>query len=442
MKKNNLIQFILLVTMIFSMESCLHDQIISQPYFIYHNNEKIVVKGQVDGNVVYKNADAATAINNAIELLNKQKGGELKLSNGIYTINSPINLASNINLIGSGNATVLKMGKENEKGIVILAEEVEEIRVSDLTLQGIEEVKASSGIIYDHVGMGIINNVCSRDFGQYGIVLRNDCFMCEVVSCQTSGNDSAGVYLSRNNFNGRGGNSVPNLISNCKSYGEAGHAFELFRSTCNNLIGNIVYQCLGHGFYIHTHSCSNLLSGNRVFSGFQNAVYCDRAPETNITGNIFCWNKGHGIEFKNVVWGTISGNNIIDNGDVIDYSNEGWTTGYSYGIYMHSDTRSVQVSGNAIFNWPDGHPPMIDGIYESEDCSFNNFTGNNVQFYTGLPVNSNGKNSIEANNLGNPHFYERFWSEVKLENQTEPFQGILKPLSREVVDEMLEKIRK
>ena len=72
-----------------------------------------------------------------------------------------------------------------------------------------------------------------------------------------------------------------------------------------------------------------------------------------------------------MVWGTISGNNIIDSGDVIDYSNDGWKTGYSYGIYLHSDTRSIQVAGNAIFNWPDGHPPMIDGIYESDNCRFN-----------------------------------------------------------------------
>jgi hypothetical protein len=262
-----------------------------------------------------------------------------------------------------------------------------------------------------------------------------------VASCQTAGNDSAGVYLSWNNWNGRGGNAVPNLIRNCKSYGEDGHAFELFRSTCNNLVGNIVYQCQGHGFYFHEQACSNLITGCRVFSGFKNAVYCDRAHESNVSGNIFCWNKGHAIEFRNCIWGTISGNNLIDNGDVVDYSRDGWKTGVSYGIYLHTDTRSVQVTGNAVFNWPDGHPPLIDGIYETDDCSFNNISDNNIQFYTGLPVNVNGTSSMEDNNLGNPQFYERFWTKEKLENQTEPYQA-LKPLSRDVVDKMLEKTRK
>jgi len=427
---------ILAAAVFFTLTSMISGQI-NQSYFVYQKEGRIVVRGQIDGEIVYQNPDAAPAINKAIDLLEAQEGGELKISNGLYIIESPIFLKSNVRMEGSGFATVLRMGTKNKEGIVIKGTEVDEVKVSDLKLQGIDDIKASSGIIFDHVGMGIIEDVYSRDFGQYGIWLRNDCLMCEVVSCKTAGNDSAGVYLSWNRI-GRGGS---NLISNCKSYGEDGHAFELTHSTCNNLVGNMVDQCKGNGFYFHDHSCSNLISGCRVFRGYQNAVLCVRAHETNVTGNIFCWNKGHGIEFSDTKWGTISGNNIIDNGDVIDYSKDGWETGVSYGVYLHSDTRSVQVSGNAIFNWPDGHPPMIDGIYETADCKTNNIIGNNVQFYTGVPANINGENSIGENNIGDPHFYERFWTDEKIVNQTEPYQ-LLKPISRDVVDKMLEKTRR
>jgi len=414
---------------------------ISQNYFVYSNKGLIEVKGEIDGKLLVKEKDPATSINKAILHVNKNGGGELKISTGLYEINSPIILKSNIRLTGSGLGTVLKMGTANKESFIIKGEVIEQITVADLTLQGIDEQKESSGILFDHVGMGVINGVYARDFDKAGIWIRNDCFMCEVNSCLTSGNNFAGVYLSQNNWSGRGGNAVPNLITNCKSYGEDGNAFELWRSTCNNLVGNIVYQCKGHGFYLHEQSCSNLISGCRVFSGFKNAVYCNWAPETAVTGNIFCWNKGHGIEFENVVWGTISGNNIIDNGEVVDYAKDGWITGSSYGIYMHSDTKSIQVTGNAIFNWPDGHPPMIDGIYEAADCMFNNITNNNVQHYTGKPANVNGKNSVENNNMGNPDFYTEPWLGRFRPEKTAPVQ-VLKPLTREVVDEYLKSIRK
>jgi parallel beta-helix repeat protein len=414
---------------------------VNQDLFLYEKKRKFEVRGKVNGKVLIKEADASGAINSAIEILAAQNGGELEISSGTYIIHSPVSLRSNIRLEGSGKGTVLKMGERNEKEILIEAKQVEEIIISEMHLQGIPGKKKSIGIVFDHVGMGTIDGIYARDFGQYGIWLKNDCFMCEVNSCQTAGNDSAGVYLSWNNWSGRGGNAVPNLITNCKSYGEDGHAFELMRSTCNNLVGNIVYQCKGHGFYFHEHSCSNLISGCRVFSGFQNAIYCNRAHEINISSNIFCWNRGHGIEIENTIWGTIAGNNVIDNGDVVDYEKGEWKTGKRYGIYLHGDTRSLQVSSNAIFNWPDGHPPMIDGIYEAEECQNNNISNNNVQFYTGLPANVNGKNSISINNAGDPDFYTEPWVGPFQPEEDKPTQVLL-PLSRDVVDKMLEKTRR
>ncbi len=413
---------------------------ISQPYWVYQNDGMVEVRGQIDRKVVIREKDAALAINKAIELLDEKKGGEIKLSDGLYLMNSPVHLKSFVVMRGSGQSTVLKPTENFTGEAVILAEGKDQVRVSNLTLQGLEGKTKGSGIIYDDVMQGTIQGVYSRDFGQYGILLRNNSSMCEVNSCLTSGNDSAGVCLSWCYWAGRAGDAVPNLVANCRSYGEDGHGFEIWRSVCNNFVGNIVYQCKGHGFYLHEQACSNLITGCRVFAGYKNAVYCNWAHETNITGNIFCWNKGHGIEFENVVWGTISGNNVIDNGGVIDYATEGWDKGKAYGIYLHSDTKSVQVTGNALFNWPDGHAPMIDGIYEAEDCKFNNITNNNVQFYTGVPANINGENSYEENNMGNPHFYTEPWLGRFRPEKDAPIQE-LEPLNRERVDKIMEQSR-
>jgi parallel beta-helix repeat protein len=415
---------------------------VNQNYYIYQSGNRVEAKGQIDGKVLLSDKNMAVVLNKTIEVLESQGGGKLEISNGIYEIDRPIRVRSDVSVYGSGLATILKFNQANKGESVFIAEGANHISIGDLTLQGIEGI-ASTGVIFDDVMMGAIRNVYSRDFGRYGIQLRNNSSMCEVNSCMTSGNDSAGIAITWCYWGGRAGNAVPNLITACKSYGEDGHAFYLWRTVCNNLVGNLAYQCKGHGFYLREQACSNLITGNRVFSGHKNGVYANWAHETAITGNIFCWNKGHGIEFEFVTWGTISGNNIIDNGDVIDYATEGWDNGKFYGIYLHTDTKSIQVSGNAIFNWPDGHPPMLDGIYEAEDCKFNNITGNNVQFYSGVPVNINGENSAESNNMGNPGFYTEPWLGKFRPDKPSPMQEV-KPLeeARARVDALLEKTRK
>jgi hypothetical protein len=414
---------------------------INQPYWVYQSGVLTEVKGQIDGKVIVKDKDAGKAINAAIKILDGQKGGELRIASGLYMLSSPVYLRSYVKMTGSGESTVLKPREDFQGEALVMAQVLDHCTVSDLTLQGLQDQKGKSGIIYEDVAFGRIEGVYSRDFTSYGIWLRTNSSMCEVNSCMTSGNDSAGVFLSWCYWAGRAGDAVTNLITNCKSYGEDGNAFELWRSICNNLVGNVVYQCKGHAFYLHEQACSNVITGCRAFSGYKNAVYCNWAHETNITGNIFCWNKGHGIEFENVVWGTISGNNIIDNGGVVDYEKEGWQTGKSYGIYMHSDTKSIQVTGNALFNWGDGHAPMIDGIYEAEDCKFNNITNNNVQFYTGVPANVNGENSFQENNMGNPHFYTETWLGRFRPEKPAPVQ-VTEPINRDRVDALMDKTRR
>jgi hypothetical protein len=190
---------------------------------------------------------------------------------------------------------------------------------------------------------------------------------------------------------GRAGDYMPNLVMGCTSLGEMGHAFELSGAICVNIVGCLAFQPQGHGFYIHDASCSTLLTGSRCFQGSQNGVMAENTHELNVSSNILCWQRGHGIELNHVTWSTICGNEFIDSGGAIEPR--------THGVYLRGDTKSVQVTGNTIFVW-EGQQPMLCGIYEAEECQNNQITGNNINYYTDDAVFSAGTNTTVANNVG------------------------------------------
>ncbi|MGC1481085.1 MAG: right-handed parallel beta-helix repeat-containing protein, partial [Chthoniobacterales bacterium] len=196
---------------------------------------------------------------------------------------------------------------------------------------------------------------------------------------------------------GRGGDWVPNLVIGCSSVADEGHGFWISNSFCTNLVGCQTYQAKGHGYLIDRASNSTCLSGCRAYQGYQNGIMVDAASELNVSSTIICWNKGNGIECRKVVWGTITANEFIDNG--------ARTEPRQYGVLIRGGSRGLQVSGNAIFNWP-GHQPMIDGIHEEADCADNHFTANNVNHFKGEGVVSLGSRSLSGNNLVSAKAYE------------------------------------
>jgi parallel beta-helix repeat protein len=162
----------------------------------------------------------------------------------------------------------------------------------------------------------------------------------------------------------------------------------------------------------------------------QNGIMVEDTHELNVSSNIICWNRGHGIEMNHVIWGTVSANNFIDNGGVAEPQ--------AHGIYMHTDTKSVQVTANAIFNWQ-GHLPMRCGIYETEDCQYNQISHNNINYYTEEAVVCQGKNSVASNNLSLAEDYPHPGRQpfIKLDR---PFQA--KPFTPDKVAQFLRETRR
>jgi hypothetical protein len=372
-----------------------------QDLVVFRQGGEIVVKGLENGKVLRREGQADRALQWAIDRLAAQRGGKIELGSGEFVIQKPVRLASFVTLSGSGRATVLKLGPENKDGVLLMADAQQEIVLSDFTCQGVPGPPTSAGIVFNSVGDSEIRNVTARDFSGYGIWVRNNCFMNRIISCTTLGNGAAGIYLSQN-FRGRGGDFLPNLIEGCTSMDEKGNAIELNVSLCTNIVACIVHQPKGYGFYFHTISNSTLLSGSRCFQGEKAGVLVEDSAEIDISSCNIGWNRGHGIELNHVVWGTLSGNNIIDNGARPNSPADG--------IYLHTDTKGVEITGNAIWNWPD-QQALLYGVYESADCQNNQIRSNSINNFTKQAVFSAGKNTTVADNKA---VVDPYWSGVDI----------------------------
>ena len=253
-------------------------------------------------------------------------------------------------------------------------------------------------------------------FKQFGIWLRASSFLCELSGCSVADNDSINIYLE-NLDQGRGGNWVPNLVSDCKVYG-GGKGISLKKSIVVNIVGCLAYQTRGTAFSVTDYSCSVLISGCRTYQIQSDAVVVEDSHEINISSNIFCWHEGHGIVLNNVHWGTISANNVIDNGSInlvtqpfeseliraleVDVRGEKYAHKFHMtppenavidnknGIVLTGETMGVTVSGNAVFNWQPA-PHMDYGIIEHSTCSNNIISSNNINFSQKEGVRSRGK---------------------------------------------------
>ncbi|MEM8847712.1 MAG: right-handed parallel beta-helix repeat-containing protein, partial [Bacteroidota bacterium] len=361
----------------------------------YQNGFKTEVKGKITGKIFMSTKNTSQALQAALDRIQGQKGGKLEIESGDYQLDFPLTIYSNTTIQGNGKSTTLHLSLKNanNRGVLLKATDQDQITISDLKLKGAPSHDKSSGIVFEGVGLSVINSVQSIDFSGYGFWIRENSFACKLENNYTSGNDMAGTYIDRTT-KGRGGHFVPNKIMGCYSYAEDGNGFEFFRAICQNFVGNVVHLAKGNGIYMKK-STSNLITGNRVFMGQSNGIVIEDTFEMNISGNICGWNWGDNLVLDHCVWGTVTANEFIDAGG---REREG------YGIYMKRGTKSVQVTGNAIFNWWD-NKAMTGGVYEAPDCLENQITDNIINYYKDFDVRSLGKNSITGYNLGLPHPY-------------------------------------
>jgi parallel beta-helix repeat protein len=379
---------------------------ITQDYDIYLDGGACKACGQIDG-AELASGPASAVIQVAIDKLG-EGGGAVCLQRGTYTLDRPVRLRDHVTLKGKGRGTKLVAADTFTGEALIIAEEVLSVEVRDLLFTANQE--PSCGVVYDATGDSRITNVTAAGFAFYGFWIRKNSFLCSVESCVAAGCGRAGIFCDRLG-EGRYGDYVPTRIANCTVYG-GGNGIACSHAIVVNIVGCVVYQTNGYGFYLRDTSNSIVISGCRTFQISNHAVVVEDTHELNITGNIFCWHTGHGVVIHGCSWGTITGNNVIDNGSYnFDCRNFTRTPAelpedleQFNGIDI-SASRGCTVQGNAIFNWACA-PRMLYGIREDGECFKNVIANNTVNLFEHAAVLSEGKESIARDNAG--HEYPAF----------------------------------
>jgi parallel beta-helix repeat protein len=360
--------------------------------------------------------DAGKAIQSAVDLLDE--GGTISLLNGEYVLNQTIYLAKEVSMKGSGRKTILKVIQTDSTGVGLMATGLKGITVSDMSIISAKSQDAVAGICFDHCGDSEIKDVYVEGFKKYGIWLRNNSFLCHINNCTATANMQANIYTD-SLFWSRAGEYMPNLITNCITYGGY-NGIETSKSIVLNIVGCIVHQPQNYGFYIHNVSNSVLISGSRTYQTGSHAVWVDKSHEINITGNIFCWSRGKGLVLSSVDWGTVSGNNIIDSGS--ERYGGFISTEDAVGLELQK-SRCIQITGNSIFNWG-GQSIMLYAIREDAASSNNSISSNNMNYYSEGSIKSYGNNTIVTDNIalkspalnGNPDGPDPLFDPGKLVN--------------------------
>jgi len=357
----------------------------NESIIIYQDQQFIKAVGSISREALIESTRANAVIQQAID----RYGGEISLVPGDYALSQPLRLADNITLRGKGRSTRLIANSETG----ILGEGVNGAVVSDLRL--VAGDGPGSGIVLDDCGDCKVRDVLCAGFPDYGIWVRNNSFLCEIRGCSLAGNQKANIFLDHLATEitdmgewvmTRAGTFIPNLVTNCIIFG-GGKGIETRRTIVANIVACVVYQTNDIGFHIHTTSNSVLISGCRTFQITGPAVVVEDTHEFNLSSNIFCWHTNEGIVVRKSMWGTITGNEVIDSGSyhreapdvTVKVSDLDAPPPSMHGIALH-ETLGYTVSGNAIFNWPVCMMGLA-GVYEDSACADNNITGNNVNFF-------------------------------------------------------------
>lgn len=364
-------------------------------------------------------------------------GGTLTLGPGEFVLGAPLDLADDVCLRGSGPATRLRCESADSEA-VLRAENARGVTISDLTVTaGRGAARPRNGVVLRSCVSGRIDRAVVVGFPEDGIRVCEGSALCDVNDCTAAGNGAANIALRELHI-GPYGDFVPNRVSRCTVYG-GGVGYDCQFAIVANFCDCIAYQTGGSAYLIRDRSSSVAVTGCRSFQTGDDAVRVVDSNETCLTGNVFCWQTGHGVVISNARWGTVTGNQVIDSGSFnsgeplfqTKLANLATPPPHRDGIRL-SDASGFTVTGNAVFNFGVA-PKLAVGVREDDTSRDNVIAANNVNYYLSDPTDTNGKGSITVDTVGyadRPH---------KNPERSEPGE-ILQSFQPERVAELIQKL--
>lgn len=372
--------------------------------------------------------DASDLLQKAIDAC--AGGGQVRLLSGVYPLRAPVFLRDGVRLCGSGRGTTLDVSAvasasaAKGKRVGIVLSKVKGASVANLRITGGDAVDANPrpgerdaeavGVLLHKCGDCQLEGLLVERIPGYGIWIKDHAFLNRISHCSLAGNRGTQLRFE-NLFRGPYGDFIPNNVNDCTIYGGGPGVF--FRDAIlANLVGVSVYQTHGAAFHLTEGSNSVAFTGCRSYQITGDAFVCERSHELSVVGCVFCWHTGSGMILKDSFWGTVTGNEIIDNGS---YNPDCTCWKHFFGdtpqrpvlvpAVKITNCHGFNVTANTIFNWGVA-PPMADGILEDAASSHNTIVSNNVNYYQGEMADVLGKHSIDAHNLGcpgHPHYGDK-----------------------------------
>ncbi len=369
--------------------------------------------------------DDEVEINQAIQSI-YPTGGTIQLLEGTYNIATStsylygIQIAtSNVALIGSGKATILRRAWNEtalyNSGVITVGDGTnayEGILISQLQIDGnkgsytnpnnhailfkqkISRSQIKSTWVYNSSGNGIyLYAASSGNSNSYNLIEGND----------VKSNNYYGIYLNYSSYNTITGNTFQgnslsgillsvssnnNTITGNTSQGNSSHGIQLYSSSNNNTItGNTSQGNSDSGIFLSVSSNNNTITGNTFQGNSDNGIYLYNSSNNNtITGNTSQGNSWNGIYLNNSANNnTVTGNKIYDNGSTEAYS----------GIDIYSSDANLISSNDITDATGTGYAINI-----SDSGSDNNYLVGNRYSGTGASsINDAGAGTVYGSQL-------------------------------------------
>ena len=251
-----------------------------------------------------------TSIQAAIDNL-PAGGGMVYIKEGTYTITSSIRVPSKVALVGSGNATVIKVGADvdaitnkNPAG------GDNDILIADIRIDGdrLSRTAGASGIYFENVRHSRIRNLWIADANGCGINFAN-CDNNIITDTICDANRDEGIILQvgsdsniiTNNlsYDSKTKDGIAlhyshyNLIAKNRCVGNAHSGIYLEDSDYNTVEGNILEKDNWDGIQIRYDSDNNLLSANHCVAnlGYGIRIWDPEGEYNKLTANFYSNNK-------------------------------------------------------------------------------------------------------------------------------------------------------
>lgn len=403
------------------------------------------------GAVADGTTDNSIYIQRALNSASNQGKGTVIIPIGLFGIGTanPIMVPSNVNLIGKGTGSILKILNNQVGGNPLQIVNATNVRMADFLLEGnrVNSPNTNYGLYVSTSSNCVVESITSQNWAGVGVhvyncdaVVTKDCVSqgnmyhgfeaeqnrgCKYQNNRGTNNDLHGLLISPGEVSGTGsiGNSfIGNSFDSNKQYGIGSNAangdISAWLNKGNLIQGNSVYGNLQYGIQMYKQDDS-IISGNFVYNNKFFGIYIYQSQNNVINGNILMNNSqiGAGMYDEIMLEGyndnnahpssmnTITSNTIIMSGVKARYGINESSSGDGPNVLVNNTIPNAGTSGSisqknpsSVVSSPGGvlqigdNGQAISGPNAGLDAAFshvlrifNNFTSGETQL-----VNPNG----------------------------------------------------